>query len=109
MLAQYFLELLEHTEPDFRASRVVTPVSPDDPYYLFLLLPHYPTWTREEYRRIRAKMLSDYCLVVKLRFPDAQHVIGVATESGIYDPRFPDLSHFDSVNWTPSWQNMLGR
>jgi hypothetical protein len=101
ILAQSFLGLLEKTEPDFRASRVVKPTSPGEPYYLFLLLPNYPSWTREQYRRIRANMLSDYCLVVKLQFPDAQHVVGIATESGINDLRFPDVVHFDSVNWTP--------
>ena len=101
MLAECFVELLEKTRPDFRASRVVKPTSVGEPYYLFLLLPQYPTWTREQYRRIRAKMLTDYCLVVKLQFPDALHVVGIAAESGIDDPDLPDLSHFDSVNWTP--------
>jgi hypothetical protein len=101
MLADNFIELLENTKPDFRASRVVTPTSVGEPYYLFLLLPHYPTWTREQYRRIRAKMLTDYCLVIKLQFPDALHVVGIAAESGVGDPDLPDLSHFDSVNWTP--------
>ena len=45
--------------------------------------------------------MSDYCFVVKLQFPEALYVVGIAAESGVHDPDLPDLSHFDSLNWTP--------
>jgi hypothetical protein len=101
ILTESFLGLIQKTPNDFRASRIVKATRPGEPYYIFLLLPHYPTWTREEYRRIRVKMLAQYCVVVKSQFPDAQHVVGIASESGKNDPDSLDATHLDPINWTP--------
>ncbi len=101
ILGNAFREVLEHTEPNVRATRIVKALSSGKPYYVFLLLPQYPAWNREQYRGIRAKMLTDYCVLVRLQFPDAEHVVGIAAESGDLELSSLDLSYFDAANWTP--------
>jgi hypothetical protein len=100
MLARAIHVLLEKTPPDYRASRVVQPSRPGDPYYLFLLLPRYPTIEAKEYRRVRSGLLREYCMVVRLHYPDAQHVIGIATEPLDGDEnRSEDFIHLDATKW----------
>jgi hypothetical protein len=101
LLADALKEILSQTQPDIRATRIVKAVYPGEPYYVFVLLPHYPAWNREEYRRIRAKMIGDYCVLVRQQFPDAEHVVGIAVESGDVELTSLDASHFDASDWTP--------
>ncbi len=101
MLAKAIHGLLEKTPANYRASRLVKPSRPGDPYFLFLLLPRYPSVEEKDYRRVRAQMLREYCLVVKLHFPDAQHVIGIATETlDGNDYRSEDFVHLDATEWS---------
>jgi hypothetical protein len=79
MLAKAIHELLAKTPTDYRASRLLQPSRPGDPHYLFLLLPRYPNIEEKDYRRVRVRLLQEYCSVVKLHNPDAQHIIGIAT------------------------------
>ena len=100
MLAKALHGLLGKTPADYRASRIIIPSRPGDPHYLFLLLPYYPSLEEEEYRRARAQLLREYCLVVKLHYPDAKHVIGIATEPlNNNHPRTEDFVHLDATEW----------
>ncbi len=100
MLARAIHVLLGKTPPDYRASRVVQPSRPGDPYYLFLLLPRYRSVEGKEYRRVRSQLLREYCMVVKLHYPDAQHIIGIATEPWDGDEnRSEDFVHLDATEW----------
>ncbi len=100
MLAKSIHGLLEKIPPDYRASRVVKPSRPGDPYIFFLLLPRYPSVEEKDYRRIRGQMLREYCLVVKLHFPDARHIVGIATEPLDGDDyRTEDFVHLDATEW----------
>jgi len=100
MLARVIHELLEKTPSDYRASRVLKPSRPGDPYFLFLLLPRYESVAEKDYRRVRSQMLREYCLVTKLLFPDAQHIIGIATEPlDGNDYRSEDFVHLDATEW----------
>ncbi|MFZ0278426.1 MAG: SEC-C domain-containing protein [Candidatus Sulfotelmatobacter sp.] len=100
MLAQALLGLIAKTPEDFRASRVMLPSRPGDPFYVFLLLPRYDSVSETDYREVRGKMLGHYCQVVKLQFPEAQHIVGIATESGTRDHRSEDFAHVDATHWT---------
>ena len=44
-------------------------------------------------------------MVTKLRFPDAQHIVGIATESGIQNKtRSEDAMYLDVTEWTAEKQ-----
>jgi hypothetical protein len=54
---------------------------PGDPYFAFLLLsPNLNGESEEEHRELRLGMLAGLCEVVKLQFPDAKDIVGIATE-----------------------------
>jgi hypothetical protein len=100
MLANDLFGLLKKTPADFRASRVVLPSRPGDPYYLFLLLPYYPSLKEREYREARGYLLESYLMVVKLHYPDAQHIVGIATETlAREDYRSEDCLYLDATDW----------
>jgi hypothetical protein len=100
LLAKSIRGLLDKTPPNYRASRVVKPSRDGDPYYVFLLLPRYPSIEEKDYRAIRSRLLREYCMVVKFHYRDAQHIIGIATEplDGI-DYRSEDFVHLDATEW----------
>jgi SEC-C motif len=101
MLANAIHGLLAKTRDDYRASRLLKPSRPGDPYFLFLLLPRYPSVEEKDYRRVRTQLLRDYCQVAKLHFPDAQHIIGIATEPlDDNDRRSEDFVHLDATEWS---------
>jgi SEC-C motif-containing protein len=100
MLARAIHELLEKTPPNYKASRLLQPSRQGDPYFLFLLLPRYPSVEEKDYRRVRGGLLREYCMVVKLHYPDAQHIIGIATEPlDGNDYRSEDFVHLDATEW----------
>jgi SEC-C motif len=101
MLAKALLGLLEKTPADYRASRIVQPSRPGDPYFVFLLLPYYRGLTEAEYREARGKLLREYLLVLKLHYPDAKHIVGIATETlARRDYRSEDFLYLDATEWT---------
>ena len=69
--------------PSFRRVRVMQPTNPGEPYYVFLLLsPPLHGLSHAEYRNFRRMFLVGLCDVVKLRYPDAEDIVGIATELG---------------------------
>jgi hypothetical protein len=57
--------------------------------------------TYEEYRETRRNILEIYCKTVKLKFPEAQHIVGIATESGFdNEGRSEDTMYVDAIDWT---------
>ena len=45
--------------------------------------------------------MDGLCRVVKLKFPDAQDIVGIATEPGLSNPfRSEDAMYFDARAWT---------
>jgi hypothetical protein len=76
------------------------PSRPGDPYFVFLLLPHLPNVPENEYREARGNMLGACCQIAKLMFPDAKHIVGLATESGKGSGRSDDFCHLDASEWS---------
>ncbi|MFL5664266.1 MAG: SEC-C domain-containing protein [Ktedonobacteraceae bacterium] len=106
MLAQILLNMLETTPSTQRRTVVVQPSRPGDPHYVFLLLPHLPGVSEEDYREGRRYFLEACCLVTKLTYPQALDIVGIATEA---DPDFTadrseDAMYFDARNWTEEMQ-----
>lgn len=100
LLARSLLEAISSTPKTKRFTRVMLPSKPGDPYYVFLLLPHLASVPYEEYREVRRKFLEACCLVTKLEFPDAQDIIGIATESGRTAEGSEDALYYDARDWT---------
>jgi hypothetical protein len=101
LLARSLVSLIEQTPANYRATRVMKPSRPGDPYFAFLLLPRVPTVSDSEYREARGSLLGACCQITKLMFPDAKHIIGLATESGTIDSgRSEDFCHLDASEWS---------
>jgi hypothetical protein len=82
--------------------RYIRPLSSKGICYVFMVFPH-PDWmTYEEYREARINALELRFPIAKLRFPNAQHIVGIATESIILgnEGRSEDVSHRDVTEWT---------
>ena len=101
MLAEALLELVRRTPSDQRALRVVLPVRPGDPYYVFLMFPLQEKLSHDENRALRGWFITNAIKVTKLRFPDALDIVGIATESGLDNGgRSEDSVYFDAREWT---------
>jgi hypothetical protein len=101
-LAAALCGLIESAPRNMRATRYCASSSPQEPYYVFLTLPQFDWMTYEQYREARRNLLEACCSTVKLKFPDAQHVVGIATEPADFDDRgrSEDAIYFDATDWT---------
>jgi len=105
MLSTLLLEFLEKTPTrQMRATRVLKPSYPCDPYYVLLLLSVPDGKPIEEYREVRRLLLEDLCKAAKLECPDAQDIVGFATEPGLEGDKTEDVIYLDARNWTPELQ-----
>jgi hypothetical protein len=109
MLAKALYGLLNKTMSSEHGARVIAPSDKGDPYYIFLVLPKPEDVTNEKYREIRRELLGDYCLVVKYKFPEAEDIIGFATEIGKNGHRSEDLIYLDARQWTEENQLLAER
>lgn len=102
MLANALLQLIERTPPSRKAVRVVFPLGPGQPYYVFLLLPEYDDLSYDDYRTLRRNLGYAYCMAVKLRFPDVEDIVCIATEPGPSSraERSEDAMYYDARSWT---------
>jgi hypothetical protein len=99
-LAKAILDMLQTTPVDKRRLRVLPPIDKGDPFYLFLLLPTLHARTDEEYRTARRNFLESCCAVAKLEYPEAEDIVGIATEPGVNNgSRSEDAIHFDARGW----------
>ena len=106
MLARSIHELLGKTQPTKHGVRVMAPSHKGDPYYVFLLFPRSMGKSEGEYRDMRNVVLESYCLVTKYKFPDAEDIVGIATESGLQEHRSEDLMYLDARQWTEENQKL---
>jgi hypothetical protein len=99
VLSKSLLDFLRASRPDQRSTRVMLPVRPGGPHYVFLALPQLRTWGDDDYRDLRRHLLEGLCLVTKLRFPAAADIVGLATEPGLHGERSEDVVYFDASVW----------
>jgi len=102
-LAQCLKEILKTTPSNQRRLRVIPSVMSGDPYYVFLLfpIPNTPSVSPDDYRLVRQRFLEASCMVVKLKYADAQDIIGIATESGLEKiERSEDACYLDTSKWS---------
>ncbi len=104
LLAEALVGLIEKTRGPVRATRVIKPSSPGDPYYIFLLMPRFPSVPYEQYREVRQGMLEACCLITKLVFIDAEDIVGIATETEPGDFHSEDAIYLNAREWGPEQQ-----
>ncbi len=101
ILSLALIDLLNSTPDDHRATRIIKPRFKGAPYYLFLIVPRdLSLGTYDEYRKFRRELLGHNLPVVKLQFPDALDIIGLATETGFNVNHSEDITYLDAHNWT---------
>ncbi|WP_026073139.1 hypothetical protein [Nodosilinea nodulosa] len=102
-LSKLLFELISTAPMDNTVTvRYVPSLTSHDTIYVFLVCSYSQTMIYEEYRVVRKEALYSRCLVAKSRFPEIQHVIGIATENmflGV-EGRSEDLIHVDVTDWT---------
>lgn len=111
-LAKSLEEILKSTPNDQRMLRVIPSMMAGDPYYVFLLfpLPNTPSISYDKYRLDRQKFLEASCMIVKLKYPDAKDIVGIATESGLKNiGRSEDSCYFDASTWNKKMEEETKR
>ena len=103
LLSRRFLEVLEKSANSTVNSnvRVLEPSRPGDPFYAFLFLRRRPELSEETNRNVRGNLLMSYCRAVKLKYPDAIHIVGIATEAGFPSIRSEDFVYLNATEWGP--------
>lgn len=105
MLAKALLGIMEKpTAGTERATRVLPPFEPGDPYYVFLALMRPPERTEVEYRSARRNLLESLCLVTRARWENATDIVGIATNPIQSQDMSEDLLYLDGRGWTPDAQ-----
>jgi SEC-C motif-containing protein len=100
ILSYALLEFIAKSPPDLRSTRVIPPRSPNGTHYVFLALPQPHEIDYDQYRTVRMNFLESLCMVTKLRYPDAQDIVGIATEAGEpQDGRSEDALYYDARQW----------
>jgi hypothetical protein len=106
LLAKSLIGIMTQGDSHDQATRVVLPSRPDDPHFVFLSVKLIPNRSYDEYRQYRRELLEAYCLTAKLRWPEAHHVVGVATEPLSSDgDRSEDLILIDGAHWNAEAQS----
>ncbi|MGO8948992.1 MAG: SEC-C domain-containing protein [Ktedonobacterales bacterium] len=104
LLARALIEVIEQTpipKTGFaKLSRIIPPLT-NDLYYVFLAMSRPSIASHEDYREFRREYLSAHCLVTKLLYPNAQDIVGIATEPGGHqdDQSSEDALYFDGRLW----------
>jgi hypothetical protein len=105
MLARAIVEMLETTKPDMRRLRVLKPSRPGDPHWVLLLLPFPKGVAYRDYRDARRGYLEACCMVTKLMHPDAQDIVGFATETARGAEGSEDAIYLDAREWSEEMAN----
>jgi hypothetical protein len=86
--------------PNFRQTRVGGSEEHPGLYYAFLLTSPDPASTRDQYRVIRRSFLIGLCEALKVQIPDAEDIVGIATELGEDGTRSFDVVYRDARFFT---------
>ncbi|GAG86557.1 unnamed protein product, partial [marine sediment metagenome] len=100
LLATAINELITKTPDNKKATKTVFPSRPGEPFYLFMLLTKLKNIPYEKYRQVRHALLGSHLQILKLEYPEALDIIGVATETGTSEERSEDFIYLDTSKWT---------
>jgi len=100
ILSKGLIEILNKTPKHLRMVRCLPPIKKGDPYFVLLLFPWRNDKSERVNREVRAGFLDACCRVVKLRYPDAEDIVGIATETGREAWGSEDAAYLDGRKWT---------
>lgn len=100
LLGRALIDFVKTTSKHLKASRTILPSNPDDPYYVFLLLPNLEKDDYATYREVRRELLAAHCMIAKLDYPEAADIVGIATETGTDAERSEDFVYLDGRTWS---------
>jgi hypothetical protein len=101
LIMKGLIDVYTNTPDGMRRTKCLKPLSPGEPFYVFLCLPQPNYATYEEYRGVRGSLLEACLMVVKYKFPEALDIVGIASE-----PLRPgsksseDLLYLDAREWS---------
>lgn len=102
VLAESIIEMIQITPKHLRRIRIM-PNLRDQVYYVVLLFPYDAKLYKSDYdfyRQFRQLQLECTVFVTRLMNPQAEHIIGIAMESGIEPTASSeDLMYFDCSGW----------
>lgn len=104
MLGRSLLEIYHRSMPGKNLTRVCMPPRAGHPFYVMLLMHHPPEVDDDRYRDARCGLLEAYCLGIKLKFPNAHAVVGLATETQDAVSHSEDIVYVDLREWPPERQ-----
>jgi len=99
-LSERLVEFLKKARLDQRSNRLIMPTRPGEPCYVFLALANLHNKPDDEFRAVRSQLLEDCCIVAKLVCPEAEDIVGIATEPIGSPSRSEDLFCIDVRDWT---------
>ena len=105
MLSDGFIEAIRTTDEDKLRIRLIQPneiLKTPGLFYVFLLYPKSGDYdsNNEKYRAERSEYLFDICLIARLKFPEAKHILGIGKTSGIHNfNKSEDMFYFDCSLW----------
>ena len=100
-LANAYLGIIEKGVQSDRATRYIGSSSSGDTFYALLSLKMPDSVTYEKYREVRLYILEVCCMRLKLKFPNAKNIVGIATEPGIRnESRSEDAIYYDVREWS---------
>lgn len=86
ILAAAFMEFYENAIPGQRGTRVVLDPANNENAYVFCLIPKHQSFSsEEEYRKIRRRMIQDYCVINKYLNRRIESVFGIACKTRDYE------------------------
>jgi hypothetical protein len=102
-LTRLFLDIYNKPGTQPWKVRVLEPSGPGDPYYVFMTMRHLDGTPYEQYRRVRRSYLEAYLQVLKVIYPEAKDIVGLATGYP-ENENSEDLLYLDARHWTAEAQ-----
>lgn len=106
-LSEALLDFFSKAQGQFKAARYLISPQYGDTAYVFLLLKYLPEKPYEEYRIVRRNALELYLNGLKLRYPQLEHIVGMAFDSDIGQGGSEDFMYLDARNWDSSGDEQL--
>jgi len=101
ILSEFLCSLINSASNSEVTTHYIEPLSSGGNCYVFMVFPHFDSLTYKQYREERRMALREQCYIAKLKFPDIQHVIGIATESNLFGKEggSEDAIHIALTEW----------
>jgi hypothetical protein len=106
MIMKGVINIFTDTPDGTKHIKCLMPLSSGEPFYVFLCLPKPSYATYEQYREVRGSLLEACLMVVKYKFPEAQDIVGIASEPFRSNSNSSeDLLYLDAREWSDKFND----